>query len=106
VRALRPDGVDGAVDAALLGERAAALVRDGGAFVSLRRTHAIEDPRLRHRYISVMDAMEDAAALAWLAERLGDGSLAPRVTVRLPMSAAAEAHRLVEQGGSSVAASS
>ena len=49
VRALYPDGVDGLVDAALLGDRAAAAVRDGGTAVTLRRSHPITDPRLRAR---------------------------------------------------------
>jgi NADPH:quinone reductase-like Zn-dependent oxidoreductase len=74
-------------------------VRDGGAIVSLRRGEATDDPRLHQRYILVTDEMENPTALAGLGELFADGILAPRVAVRLPISEAAEAHRLVEKGG-------
>jgi NADPH:quinone reductase len=58
-----PHGVDGLVDAALMGESAAALVRDGGVAVTLRRSNPIVDPRLVVRHVSVTDRVDDAAAL-------------------------------------------
>jgi NADPH:quinone reductase-like Zn-dependent oxidoreductase len=99
VRSACPGGVDGLIDAALIGNRAAALVRDGGATVSLRRSHPITDPRLHHHYLQVFDQATNTAALTWLADRLRDGVLTPRIALRLHFSAAAEAHRRVEQGG-------
>ena len=99
VRRHSPDGVDGLVDGALIGDRAAALVRDGGTAVSLRKSNPISDPRLRARYVSVIEQMTNTAALAWLGECVRSGTLTPRIAVRLPMSEAAQAHRLVEQGG-------
>jgi NADPH2:quinone reductase len=99
VRNRRPAGVDGLIDGALLGDEAAGLVRDGGTIVSLRRTHDITDGRLRHRHVAVLDQATNTAALSWLSEVLRDGTLSPRVAIRLPMSDAVRAHRLVEQGG-------
>lgn len=99
VRRVCPHGVDGLVDGALIGDRATALVRDGGTAVSLRRSNPINDARLRARYVSVIDQIGNTAALAWLAELVRDGILTPRVGMRLPMTEAAQAFRLVEQGG-------
>ncbi len=99
VRQHSPDGVDGLVDCALLGDNAAALVRSGGTAVSLRRSNQFTDARVRARYVSVIDAMNDSAALQRLAELMRTGQLTPRVAHRLPAEQAAQAHRLVEQGG-------
>ena len=99
VRAAWPQGVDGLVDAALLGQRAATLVREGGVAVTLRRANPIGDPRLIVRHVSVTDRVDDGRALQRLARFLRDGVLTPRVAVRLPAEEAARAHRLVEQGG-------
>ena len=67
--------------------------------MSLRKSHAVRDPRLKQRSVQVFDEATNAGALIWLGERLRDGTLTPRVGIRLPMSEAAQAHRLVEQGG-------
>lgn len=99
VRAMHPRGVDGLVDAALLGDLAAALVRDGGATALLRTTQTIGDTRLRHTNISVMQQTTNTGALAWLADRAGDGTLTPRVAVRLPLARVREAYALVQTGG-------
>jgi len=96
---LHCDGVHGAIDAGLVGDRAAALVRAGGAFLCLRTSNAVQDQRLRHGYVSVVDEMQNAALLQHLVELLADGILTPRVAVRMPMSEAPDAHRLVERGG-------
>ena len=94
-----PDGVDAVVDCALLGDRVSSLVRKGGIAISLRRANAIRDSRLRTAYVSVTDRMTDAKALARLSELFSSGILSPRVAMRLPMSEAPQAHKLVEQGG-------
>jgi NADPH:quinone reductase-like Zn-dependent oxidoreductase len=99
VRRLYPDGVDGLIDAALLGDHAAALVRHGGSALTLRKSHPITDSRVRACYINVFEQPNAAATLGRLARLLGDGILTPRVAVRLPMAEAARAHTLVEQGG-------
>jgi len=99
VRARWPRGVDELVDAALLGDRAASLVRDGGVAVTLRRANPISDARLKVRHVSVSDRVDDGASLRQLARWLGDGVIEPRVALCLPVEQGAQAHRLVEQGG-------
>jgi NADPH:quinone reductase-like Zn-dependent oxidoreductase len=94
-----PDDVDAVVDCALLGDAAAALVRNGGSFVSLRRSQVITDSRLRRITIGVLDQVANTPALDWLAQRFDDGTLKPRVAQQLPASEGAEAHRVLEQGG-------
>lgn len=99
VRALVPHGVDGLVDCAVLGGAAAALVRAGGMMVSLRRTQVVSDPRIRYATISVLEQATNSEALRWLAERYCEGSLLPRVAMRLPVTRAGEAFNLVKHGG-------
>ncbi len=99
VRSLHPGGVHGLLDCALLGDAAAALVHDGGAVISLRRTSAVTDARLRCGYIGVLEQVTNTPALNWLVERWRDGTLKPRVAARFPIDQAAQAHRLLEQGG-------
>lgn len=99
VRAAAPQGVDGLVDAAVLGAGAAALLRDGGAMVSLRRTQSVDDARIRHGNVGVMTQATNSAGLHWLADRLRDGTLLPRVAVRQAVGQAGEAFALVERGG-------
>jgi NADPH:quinone reductase-like Zn-dependent oxidoreductase len=99
VRALHPNGVDGVVDGALLGDRAAAAVRDGGIGIVLRRTHSFSDHRVRPHYVAVFEQVANTPALIQLEKLFRDGIIVPRVAMRLPMSEAAEAHRLVARGG-------
>jgi NADPH2:quinone reductase len=99
LRARWPQGIDGLVDAALLGNRVAALVRDGGVAVTLRKANPIVDARLTVRHVSVTDRVDDGAAMQRLAKYLQDGVLTPRVFVRLPPEEGARAHSMVEQGG-------
>ena len=99
VRVLFPQGVDGLLDAALLGRAASALVRDGGVAVALRRANPIDDPRLRCLYVSVTEGMADTAKLVRLGELVRTGQLTPRIARTLRPDEAAEGHRLVEGGG-------
>lgn len=99
VRRLVPSGVDGLIDTALLGDRAAALVRDGGGAVSVRKTHPFTNSRVRGHQVSVVEHFGDTASLQRLAQLLADGKLKPRVGLRMPPSEAAQAHALTQQGG-------
>jgi NADPH:quinone reductase-like Zn-dependent oxidoreductase len=99
VRSLKPHGVDGLVDAALIGNQAAALVRDGGTAVSLRGSHAIKDSRLNCQSVFVGNELERTADLNSLAGLQQSGVLTARVALRLPMEDAARAFDMVERGG-------
>lgn len=79
IRRLFPQGVDGLIDAALLGDRATSVVRESGPALTLRRSHPITDSRVRACYINVFDRDRDNAALAFLARLLRDGKITPRV---------------------------
>jgi NADPH2:quinone reductase len=99
VRALFPDGVDGLIDTAVLGDAAAALVKAGGATVSLRRSSPITDARLRNVVVSVLDQVSNTAALQELADLFDEGVIAPRPPKPIPLAEAREAYRLTEAGG-------
>lgn len=99
VRVRYPAGLDGVVDAALLGEAAATLLRAGGAMVSLRGNQDVRREDIRHTHVSVLQQASNQEVLRWLVERMQDGTLAMRVAGVLPMAQAAQAYTLVSQGG-------
>ncbi len=99
VRVRYPAGLDGAVDAALLGNIAAGLVRQGGAMVSLRGSQDIQREDIRHTHVSVLQEASNQQVLRWLVDRMQDGTLAMRVGRVLQMAQAKEAYALVNQGG-------
>jgi NADPH:quinone reductase-like Zn-dependent oxidoreductase len=99
LRALYPNGVDGLIDCALLRDAAAALVKDGGVMVSVRKNIKIRDPRVQNKHISVTDQPPDHATLVRIEELWRKNTLTPRVALSLPMTEAVHAYRLVETGG-------
>ncbi|GAA4134941.1 NADP-dependent oxidoreductase [Actinomadura keratinilytica] len=98
VRQIVPGGVDGALDAAVTGLAALEAVRGGGAFVAVLGGDAVPPP-LRGIRVENVWIRADATQLAHLAALVDAGRLTPRVARTLPLSQAAEAHRLLEQGG-------
>ena len=100
LRARFPAGVDAMIDGALIGATVSDLVRDGGGVVSLRRSHPINDPRLRNHYVSVTDAMDRTDILQSIANDIDAGRLKIRIAEGgcFSFRAAAAAHRKAEQG--------
>jgi NADPH:quinone reductase-like Zn-dependent oxidoreductase len=101
VRTLVPAGVDGLVDAALLGAGAVDAVRDAGRVVSLR---GYDGGAAAHRGITfhpvyVRNYAHEREKLDQLRAQAEDGTLALRVARTFPVEQAAEAHRLLEAGG-------
>jgi NADPH:quinone reductase-like Zn-dependent oxidoreductase len=101
VRTLVPAGVDGLVDAALLGARAVDAVRDAGRVVSLR---GYDGGAEAHRGITfhpvyVRNYAHEREKLDQLRAQAEDGTLALRVARTFPVEQASEAHRLLEAGG-------
>ncbi|MDT7665230.1 MAG: NADPH:quinone reductase [Pseudonocardiales bacterium] len=92
-----PLGVDGALDAAALGEPALAAVRDGGIFVSVR-VDVLPQPR-RGVVVRNITASPEAARLAYLSALAEVGLLTPRVARTYPLAEAAEAHAQLARGG-------
>lgn len=99
VRTLQPGGVDGLVDAAVIGEGAVALVRDGGGVVSVRKSAFDAGGRVRVVEIGVLQHVTDTAGLLWLADRVSEGFLTPRVALQRPMEHAEAAYADVMRGG-------
>ncbi|MGW4893208.1 NADP-dependent oxidoreductase [Kitasatospora sp. NPDC004240] len=96
VRALVPGGVDGALDAAVLGVAALGAVRTRGAFVAVTGG---APAGLRGIRVSTVWIAADGAALAGLSALAAEGRLTLRVAGTLPLERAAEAHRRLEKGG-------
>ncbi|MFC7404517.1 NADP-dependent oxidoreductase [Georgenia alba] len=99
VRAVVPEGVDGAVDAALLHAELVPAVRDGGGFVSVRGWHEDVGRGVTVHPVMVGDYVHRADLLRELTGLVEDGRLTPRVARTFPAAQAAEAHRLLEAGG-------
>lgn len=89
--------VDAVLDAVPLGAAALAPVRAGGVAVFTRRIADLP-PELDVRVETPL-VESDQAALVQLTREVAAGRLRTRVARTLPLEQAAEAHRLVEQGG-------
>ncbi|MBD0741393.1 NADP-dependent oxidoreductase [Streptomyces sp. CBMA152] len=96
VRELVPGGVDGALDAALLGIRALGAVRNRGAFVSVAGDVPVG---LRGIRVQTVWIAADGAALGRLAQLAARGELTLRVADTLPLADAEKAHRRLAEGG-------
>ncbi|MFD1210662.1 NADP-dependent oxidoreductase [Arthrobacter sp. GCM10027362] len=100
IRELFPGGVDGLADAAVLLNKAAWAVRDGGGIAAVRewrdeepgRGITVHPIRVALEYRSG-DKLDRIRALA------EEGVLIPRVAATLPAADAPEAHRRLEAGG-------
>lgn len=95
-RALVPGGVDGALDAAVVGLRALDAVRGGGAFVAVVLGGA--PPALRGIRVSTVYVRADGERLAELAKLVEAGRLTPRVADTFPLEKAPAAHQRLSQG--------
>jgi NADPH:quinone reductase and related Zn-dependent oxidoreductases len=91
------DPVPAIFDAVPLGEPVFAAVQDGGAIFSTRRPPEA-DPERKIRQESPL-VHGDREALRELVDAVAAGELRTRVDRTLPLTEAAEAHRLVEAGG-------
>jgi NADPH:quinone reductase-like Zn-dependent oxidoreductase len=96
VREVVPGGVDGAIDAAVVGAAALDGVRSGGAFVSLVAGGAptpLRGTRVHQVWIS-----SDGPALDGLARLAESGRLTPRVAETMPLDRAAQAYARLGSG--------
>lgn len=93
-------GVDGAIDAAVLGEQGLPAVRDGGRVVIMRGDVPVRTERgIEVLHVNVRQRARDHAAIVQLRELVDSGELALRVARRYPMNEAVEAHRVFDRGG-------
>lgn len=96
VRALHPGGVDGVLDAAMLGQPVVGAVADGGVFVSASAPAPAAERGVR---VQIVQTSPDGPRLAGLAADLAAGRLTARVQATLPLGQAAEAHRRAGRPG-------
>jgi NADPH:quinone reductase-like Zn-dependent oxidoreductase len=99
IRRLCPDGVDAAVDAALIGEPLLEAVRDGGALASLRVVQLPPQRGISVLGVSVWDYAQDAPRLAELCSLVDEGHVVlPAARTFTPEEAGAAHERLGVRG--------
>jgi NADPH2:quinone reductase len=101
LRQAYPDGVDGVIDGALIGQEISHLVRDGGGIISPRTSYKIEDPRLKVDYVQVTRGVEDEEKMRRIGRLLDERKLTPRVAPDgvFPFTRAAAAFAMAQTGG-------
>ncbi|MFC6017626.1 NADP-dependent oxidoreductase [Plantactinospora solaniradicis] len=97
LRAITPDGVDGLLDAAVLGTAVLGAVRDGGVFVSV--IPPATPPAERGIRMEIVGLHSDGAQLRELVRLVERGHLTLRVADVLPFEQASEAHARFAKGG-------
>ncbi|OBA72330.1 alcohol dehydrogenase [Mycobacterium sp. 1554424.7] len=99
IRGAIPDGVDGAVDAALYTDAIVPAIRDGGAVTSARQHTGSSERSIRWHVVSVTEHTTRTDVLGTLRDLVEQGVLTLRVADTLPAARAADAHRRLEAGG-------
>jgi NADPH:quinone reductase len=97
LRSAVPGGVDGLLDAAVVGAPALSAVRDGGVFVAVIPPAA--PPAERGIRVDTVGVRSDGARLGELVRLVERGGLTLRVAQTLPFTQAAQAHTLFAKGG-------
>jgi NADPH:quinone reductase len=99
VRAVAPAGADGVIDAALLNELAVPAVRDGGRIATLRGYTGESDRGIGFHPVFVRTYAREHDKLDRLRQQAEAGEVTLRVARTLPAEQAADAHRILEAGG-------
>lgn len=99
IRSLHPDGVDGLADGSVQSAEVLAAIRDGGAMATVRGWDGPGERDIRIHPVWVREIARDRARLDDLRRLAEAGGIALRVARTFPADAAAEAHRVLEAGG-------
>lgn len=99
IRAKAPDGVDALVDCALQGELVLPAVKDGGRVVAVRPFTGTTERDITVHQVWVRNYAREQAKLEELGHLVERGKLTLRVARRFPADQVAEAHRILEAGG-------
>lgn len=99
IRALVPDGVDGLADGALLHGRALSAIRDGGGLAAVRTFPGDSERGITVHPVWVRDYAYERDKLDRLRQQVEDGVLTLRVARTFAAEQAADAHRVLEAGG-------
>jgi NADPH:quinone reductase len=99
VRAAVPAGVDAVIDLARLNELVIPAVRDDGKIATVRGFRAAAARGITYCPVVVYSYAREQAKIDQLRQQVEAGELTPRVARILPAERAAEAHRILEAGG-------
>jgi NADPH:quinone reductase len=99
VRRIAPAGVDGALDAAVIGGPVLGAVRDGGHVAAVRVFDGQPERGIRVDRVSVSEYAHNQAALQKLADMVVAGKLTLRVAETFPPAAAGLAQQKLSAGG-------
>jgi NADPH:quinone reductase-like Zn-dependent oxidoreductase/ABC-type nitrate/sulfonate/bicarbonate transport system substrate-binding protein len=99
VQRIVPDGVDGVLDAAVIGRSVLGAVRDGGHVAAVRAFDGQPERGIHVHQVRVSDYAHNQAALQQLADMVSGGTLTLRVAETFPPSRAGEAQRRLHAGG-------
>ena len=92
-------GVDGLLDAAVLGTPALAAVRDGGALAAVRRVEYADERGVTVYHVGVRAYLTKGRALAEIARLVEEGRLTPRVAAVVAPADVGAAHERLARGG-------
>jgi NADPH2:quinone reductase len=98
VRDAVPQGADAVVDGALLNELVVPAVRDGGRIATVRGFRG-EERGITFHPVFISNYAREQAKLDRLRQQVEDGQVTLRVARTIPAERAAEAHRILEAGG-------
>lgn len=99
VHRIAPDGVDGVLDAAVLGRPVLGAVRDGGHVAAVRAFDGEPERGIHVHQVRVSDYAHNQAALQQLADMVSAGALTLRVAKTVPPSEAGAAQQRLHSGG-------
>ena len=99
IRSIVPAGVDGLIDAAVIGAPILPAIRDGGGLAAVRGFQGETERGITIHLVQVSKYAENQAALARLGQLVGQGKLTLRVAETFPPERAGDAHKRLEAGG-------
>jgi NADPH2:quinone reductase len=99
IRNIVPAGVDGLVDAAVIGAPILPAIRDGGGLAAVRAFEGAAERGITIHQVRVAEYAQNQVALDRLGQLVEQGKLTLRVAETFPPERAAEAHKKLEAGG-------
>jgi NADPH:quinone reductase-like Zn-dependent oxidoreductase len=99
LRRLHPEGVDGILDAAVIGRPLLPAIKDGGGIACVRGWEGDAERGIQIHRVLVSDYAKNTTALEQLVEAAASGKLTLRVAETFPPERAAEAQQKLAAGG-------
>ncbi|WP_261569225.1 NADP-dependent oxidoreductase [Frankia gtarii] len=99
IRAAVPAGVDGLADGSIQNDALLGAIRDGGGFAAVRPFQGETERGITIHNVWVRTYAREQAKLDRLRQLVEDGAVTLRVAKAIPAEQAAEAHRVLEKGG-------